>query len=164
MRYGLYICTICALAAFVLCGHFGLYSYRKAHYLKAEAEALTVRSRLMKRQVGELEHKVRILGRVDHFLDLAKDAQLTPDHWSIYDVHIQDAVTFHELSQIIEQCVHHQNVYFRPISFHAALGQKRQSPENSFNDVEPVPMDDDADEASPADVILALKGTFMVRQ
>jgi hypothetical protein len=163
MRFGIYIITICALALFLLCGHYGLYSYKKARHLKAEVETLTVRTRLMKRQVGELERKARILDRVNHFLDRAGEKQLTPDHWSSYDVHIQEAVAFRELAQIVEQCIHNQSVYYKPISFHAALGRKKQSSEGSFDDVEPVPMDADTDEELAADVILALKGTFMVR-
>lgn len=79
MRYGLYIFTICTMGAFLLCGHYGLHSYKKVHHLKADAEAVTVRTRLMKRQIGELERKARVLDRVHHFMDRAEAEQLTPD-------------------------------------------------------------------------------------
>jgi hypothetical protein len=166
MRYRIYIFTFCVLALFLFCGHYGLHSYIKARHLKAEAETLAVRTRLMKRQLGELQQKARILNRVSHFVDNTRKHKMTPENWVRYDVHIQDAMAFQELAQIVEQCIHNQNIYFKPISFHAAVNQQKQSGGDRFDGVEPVPVDADADteKDTKADVTLALQGTFMVRQ
>ena len=163
MRYGVYIIAFCAVTVFLVCGHLGLSSYQKARHLKAEVKSLTMRTRLMKWQVGELQRKTRILNRVNHFMERAEDEKLTPDKWSSYEVHIQDALAFRELAQIVEQCIHNQNVYFKPISFHAALSNEKRSEEGSFDTVEPVPVDADTNVETSADVTLALKGTFVVR-
>lgn len=163
MRFGIYIYTICAAVVFLFCGHYGLHSYFKSHQLKVEAENLAVRTRIIKRQASELEHKARILKRVGHFVKSANDKGLTPDNWSTYDVHIQETLAFQELVQIVEQCIHNNNLYFKPISFHVAVGQDKDSQQDAFGDIESVPVNADDQEGASADVALALKGTFMVR-
>lgn len=163
MRFGIYIYTICAVAAFLFSGNYGLNSYFKSRQLEVEAENLAVRTRMIKRQVSELEQKARILKRVGHFVKSAQDKGLTAENWSAYDVHIQEAMDYQELAQIVEQCIHNNDLYFKPISFHVAVGQNEESPKNAFDDVETVPVNADDQGDTSADVALALKGTFMVR-
>ena len=164
MRYGIYLWTFCALSAFLLSGHYGFKSYAKARQLKAASETMAVRARLMKRQVGELEQKARVLKRVNDFVGAAQDQRLTPEHWSMYDVEIHDALGYQELSRIVEQCIHNKDIYFRPISFHVTVDPRNQeSLTHKFEDIEPVPALADAQQGQSADVSLALKGTFLVR-
>ncbi len=165
MKYGLYLFTLCTLAAFLLCGHYGYSSYTTARQLQAASENIAVRARLIKRQVGELEQKARVLNRVSEFVGRAEDQHLTPEDWSTYDVEIHDALAFEELSQIIEQCGHNRDIYFRPISFHVTVGhQEKNELADKFDDIESVPTIPNADDSQPSDVSLALKGTFLVRQ
>jgi hypothetical protein len=164
MKYDLLIFTLCALCAFSLCGHYGVTSYAKARQIKSESETIAVRARLMRRQVGELEQKARALDRVNRFVGKAESQRLTPEHWSSYEVDIHDTLAFKELSRIIEQCAHNQDIYFRPISFHVTVDPNKEEvlPEK-FENVEPVPAVGDADQSRSSDVSLALKGTFWVR-
>jgi uncharacterized membrane protein len=164
MKYGLYIFTLIALFVFLLCGHYGIRLYAKARQLKSASETMAVRARLMRRQVGELEQKVRVVKRVNAFVGKAKDQRLTPEHWSSYDVDIHDTMAYQELSHIIEQCAHNKDIYFRPISFHLTVDpNKEEMPSEKFEDIEPVPAVEDADQSQASDVSLALKGTFWVR-
>lgn len=164
MKYRAYMITGLAVVAFLLGGQYGVTSYFNARHLKARAETMTVSTRLMKHQVGELEQKARILNRVQHFMDSAHSQRLTPDNWSAYDVQIQDVVAFQELAQIVEQCVHNKDLYYKPISFHVAVGQDKDASSELEGSMEPVPpLSADAVTDGPTDVSLALQGTFLVR-
>jgi hypothetical protein len=158
-----YILTACAVAAVLLCGHFGIHSYFKARQLKAQAESIAVRTRLMKHQIGEMEQKMRILQRVAHFVKQAQDLRLVPGQWAAYEVNIQDVLTFQALSRIVEQCVHSKDIYFKPVAFNVALNHGATNPSGDESVPQPVPMNADASEENASDVTLALQGTFMVR-
>ncbi len=165
MKYAIHMMSILAVVAFLFCGHYCVASYFKSRQLKAQAETIAVRTRLLKHQVGELEQKVRILNRVQHFVDSAQAHRLTPERWSVYDVQIQDALAYQEMARIVEQCTHNKDLYFKPISLHAAVGQANKldaSPEEA-GEMEPVPLAEDADSDGPEDVALALQGSFLVR-
>lgn len=162
MTYRSYIITACSLAAFLLCGHFGINAYFKAQQLKAQAETITVRTRLMKHQVGAMGQKMRVLQRVSQFVDQAKALRLEPSEWAAYDVHVQQAMSYQDLSQIVEQCVHNDHIYFKPLAFHVAVrSEDSLSSEPSEAKPELVPANDM--EASQSDLSLTLRGTFMVR-
>lgn len=163
MRYGIYLITICAVATFIISGHYGLNAYFKARQLKAQEENLTVRTRLMKRQVAELEQKMRVLKRVKHFVHSAKDLRLTPEHWSSYDVQIHDAIAYRELAQIVEQCIHNKDIYFWPTSLHVTVDPKQNASDEVSEDFEPVPVIADSQQGQSSDVALSLQGTFWVR-
>jgi hypothetical protein len=158
-----YLITGCAMTAFLLCGHYGINSYFKARQLRAQAETLAVRTRLMKHQVGEMEQKVRVLQRVEHFMAQAKAFGLAPEQWSAYAVNIQEGMTFQKLSQIIEQCVHNKEIFFAPQGFHLALNQGQRPISGDEQAAQPVPLTADTAPDTASDVTLALQGTFMVR-
>lgn len=164
MRYGTYIVTAGVLAALVFSGHYAFRSMVNASQLQSRADVLAVRTRTMRHQVGELEQKVRTLQRVNHFVQTADQQRLSPEHWSVYEVSIQDAVTFKELAQIVEQCSRNNDLYFKPIAFHVVLGQQPNAASAAEGGgAEPVVLDADAQDGKPSDVALALKGTFLVR-
>lgn len=159
----LYLISACVLVTLLLCGHFAVNAFFKAEQLKAQAENITVRTRLMKHQIGAMEQKVRVLRRVEHFLDRAKAMRLEPQGWAAYDVHIQDTMTYAQLSQVIEQCVHNKDIYFKPKSFHIAVNTGEPTDSKVVSGAEPVPLNADTLDSDPSDVSLALQGTFMVR-
>ena len=163
MKFGIYIVTGCALAALVLSGHFATRSYFNARQLKAQSDQLTARTLIIKHQAGELEQKMRVLQRVAHFVNRAHEQRLTPDSWSVYEVNIQESVTFSELAQIVEQCVQDKDVYYKPLAFHVALNQEQGPKPPSADGIEPIILDADGQGDKPSDVALALKGTFLVR-
>ena len=163
MKYRTHIIAGCALAAFVLSGHYAARSHLEARQLKAQLDTLTVRTRIMRHQAGEREQKLRILQRVKQFVGNAEEQHLSPNDWSTYAVNVQDAVTFRELAQIVEQCVHSENLYYRPIAFHVAMGQDNNSQPVQSEQIAPVVLDADSSDGKPSDVALALKGTFLVR-
>lgn len=158
-----YIITACSLAVFLLCSHFGINSYFKARQLKAQAETITVRTRLMKHQIGAMEQKMRVLQRASHFVDQAKALRLEPGEWAAYDVNVQKAMTYQKLSEIVEQCVHNDNIYFKPLTFHVAIRSGDTSPADEPSEAESVLLPANGMTEGSSDLSLALKGTFMVR-
>jgi hypothetical protein len=164
MKYGTYIVTACAVVALVWSGQYAARSCFSARQLKAQSDILAVRNRIMKHQAGELEQKMRVLQRVKHFVDRAVEQRLSPDSWSTYEVNIQDAITYRELAQIVEQCVHNTDLYFKPIAFHATLDEKDNKDPKLAEALEPVVLDTETLKDTPSDVALVLKGTFLVRQ
>jgi hypothetical protein len=164
MKHGIYIVTVAALAACILCGHFAADSYFTARRLKACSDNLAVRTGALKHQAGELEQKLRTLQRAEHFVREADSHGLNPDGWSAYEVNIRDAVTFEELARIVEQCIHNDKLFFKPVAFHVALDRSSGDDSGLAERIDPV-VPDEAEAASgrPHDAVLALKGTFLVR-
>jgi hypothetical protein len=148
---------------FVISSHFGAQSYFQARQLTAQVEYMTARTRLMKQQVGESEQKIRLIQRVNDFVDHARDLQLTPEGWARYDVNVVDALTFKELARMIEQCVHNKDLYYLPLSFHLAVGQAKNSSEAMEQEMKAIPLPADATNQQAADLALSLKGAFYVR-
>jgi hypothetical protein len=161
MKYSLFIITGIAAALFGAGLHMGADAYKDSRQLQAQAEGLTIRTRLMRHQLGELEQKVRVLDRVGGFVDQAASQRLTPQQWSVYEVNIQDALSFAELARIIEQCDHGEGLVFKPISFHVSVGGG-QAEGDAGGPSKPLKRADDADSA-PADATLELQGAFLVR-
>ena len=159
----LWLIMVCGiiLVAFVASVHFGAQAFFQARQLEAQVEDLTVRERIMKQQVGELAQKVRVVERVNSFVTHAEKLGLSPEQWEQYDVSIQDAVTFKELALMIDQCVHNKELYYKPLTFHIAVGQQKipDKPEAVAPDPTPAPGTD----KKPADLALSMKGAFLVR-
>ena len=162
MKHRLFLISLLSVGMFVASGHFFARAYFQNRQLAAQAEIMTVRTRLMRQQIGELEQKMRVIQRVNHFVEHAGQLKLTPEQWTRYDVNVEDALTFRELSRMIEQCVHNKDLYYKPLAFQVTLGGQERSPQ-----------DGEAGSAStsrrtsnqlPTELKLNLKGAFFVRQ
>ena len=165
MRNGqLFILTGLIAVLFAASSHFGVQAYFQARQLEDRVALMNARTRLMKQQMGELEQKLRIVQRVDDFVDHARDLQLTPNQWARYDVQVQDALSFRELSQMIEQCVHNKDFYYLPLSFHVATRKAKDAAAAAEPELKVNPTQADATDKPPADLVLSLKGAFFVRQ
>ncbi len=115
---------------------------------------------LLEQNKRELEKNRRILVRVKEFVDQAKVFGLEEGKWDYYDVNIEEQVYFHEARSILTQTANSRSCYFNPIS----LDIKKVE--------EPSPTSSQTVKASPGseseqekgDILLRLKGTFVVRQ
>lgn len=158
-----YLLTAIAVGAFLGCGHFGVQSFLIARQLQARAESMTVRTRLMKHQIGEMEQKLRVLQRVAHFVERAHELRLAPESWSTYEVNVQEAMTFEKLSHMIEQCRHGKDIIFKPTTFHVALHHGDGAAAGDSVAATPVPLDSNATKDDTSEVGLALQGAFVIR-
>jgi hypothetical protein len=160
----LFILTGLIAVLFAVSSHFGVEAYFQARQLEDRVAFMSAHTRLLKQQMGELEQKLRIVQRVDDFVGHARELQLTPDRWARYDVQVQDALSFRELSQMIEQCVHNKDFYYLPLSFHVATRKARDAAAAAAPELKVNPSSADATDKPPADLVLSLKGAFFVRQ
>jgi hypothetical protein len=161
MKYGVLVMTGCSVVFFVLASMFGAKAYFQARQLSIQVEMMTVRTHLIRQQIGELEKKARILQRVDDFVDHAQKMQLTPRQWTRYDVTVQEEATFRELANMIEQCAHNRDLYFKPISLQVSMGSIKDSSIEAAA-VQLSPAGDPTKKTS--DVAVVLKGAFWVKQ
>jgi hypothetical protein len=113
-----HITTVILAIAFVIVGYFFLKAY---DHFAASLEKVTIlekKANLLRLQKKEVERKNRILLTVGRFVDKAGTMGLEPKKWAIYDVNIQDTVSFLEMKKILEQCTNSRVAYYKPISLH----------------------------------------------
>lgn len=161
MKYRLYIITVCATLLALSGARSGIQAFFHARQMQTKVDVLAVRTRSLRRQVGELEQKVRVLNRVGQFIAQASSRGLSADQWSAYAVHIDDQVSFQSLDRIVDQCTHSNGFYFKPESFHVAVGQPADAGGRTIRHAGP--SGDGGGSGEPADVVLGLQGTFLVR-
>ena len=103
-------------AFFLIAAYFFLTAYNRYAIRQEKKEVLTVRVRILKQQKRETERKKRIISRVNDFINRARSLGLEKNRWSVYDINIDEPVTFFEMEQILEQCENSSVYYFKPIS------------------------------------------------
>ena len=164
-KFFLIFTMVCFVALIFAAGsHFGFRAYFRARSLAVQVDNLTVRTRLMKQQAGELAQKLRLIQRVNGFVAHARDMHLAPEEWARYDVNVQDSLSFRELARMIDQCAHDNDFYFVPLAFHVATGKAKDASDFAGEKLKAAPASGDADSKTAADLALSLKGTFFVRQ
>lgn len=161
MKYKLYAITVCVTLLALFGARFGIKAYFHARQMRTQVEVLAVRTRSMRHQVGELEQKLRVMRRVNHFLEQAASRGLSADQWSTYAVSIDDQVSFQWLDRIVGQCTHSSGLYFKPDFFHVAVGQPTDGDGRPGQHAGSV--GNGGGSGEPADVVLGLQGTFWVR-
>jgi len=92
--------------------------------------------------------------KINNFLHNAKSLGLEQNKWAVYNVDIEDAVTFSQMKTILKQCSNSNSHYFRPVSFHIkslkATGNYEKVPGKTF-------------ENESGDILMTLKGAFVVK-
>ncbi len=116
---------------------------------------------MARQQQSETKHKKQIFLQVKTFLEQAKSLKLEKENWSVYDINITGPVTFLELSQILNQCTNTTSFYFKPITFHVKSAEK---PEKDINKKIPPSKQTDSSETKTGDILLTLRGAFIVRE
>lgn len=113
-----HIITMLLAIAFVIVGHFFLRAYDHFAASLERVNILEKKADLFRLQKKEVDRKNRILLKVGRFIDKAGAMGLEPKKWSLYDVNIQDTVSFPEMETILEQCTNSRSAYYKPISLH----------------------------------------------
>lgn len=132
-------------------------TYNRYFINRKKAEVLTVQARLQKQQKNEAELKKNDIFRANNFIDRARSLGLEENRWAVYDINIEEPVTFSEMEQILNQCDNSSGYYFKPIIFYAKtvqeLDKEKMKKAISVN----------AKETKQRDMLLTLKGIFYVR-
>lgn len=155
-----YILTAILALVFLAVAFSGIKTFRSYSVQKQKANTLAIKLRLYKQELKEKERKLRILSRVNAFVDRAEKLGLTEDRWSIYNVNISEPVTFDGMEQILNACSHSRKYFFKPAMFHVQKAEtdratREQKPSTSTSA--------DSMDTVEADLFLSLKGAFVVR-
>ncbi len=142
-------------------GRFFLTGYKRYVVNQDKKAVLTCRANLLNQQQSDRKQKMHNILRVNRFVNNAKLLGLEKRRWAVYNVDIQDAVTFTEMKKVLMQCSNATFRYFRPVSFHikslkathnnAGIGNKYETSGMTF-------------ENKTGDILMTLKGAFIVRE
>ena len=142
---------------FFIAAHFFLTTYNRYFINRKKAEVLTLQARLLKQQKNEAEHKKHGIFRANNFIDRANSLGLEENRWAVYDINIEEPVTFSEMEQILNQCANSSAYYFKPIIFYAKTVQELDKEKMKKA------ISVKAQETKQRDMLLTLKGVFYVR-
>ena len=142
-------------------GRFFLTGYKRYVVNQDKKSVLTRRANLLNQQQSDRKQKMHNILRVSRFVNNAKLLGLEKRRWAVYNVDIQDAVTFTEMKKNLMQCSNSASRYFRPVSFHikslkanhnnTGIGNKNETSEMLFKN-------------KTGDILMTLKGAFVVRE
>lgn len=146
---------------FLIAAHFFLKAYNA--YILNE-EKITVLNRQVQslfEQQRELERKERIMVRVNRFINRARSFGLEKDKWAFYDVNIQEPVSFQEAETILQQTTNSSTYYFKPVTLHVTT---KIEPDKKTTQKKPSSNSADSPETKERDILLTLRGGFLVKQ
>ncbi len=108
-----------------------------------------------------MERKERILERINNFVDKARSLGLERERWAFYDVNIQEPITFPEVEKILAQTANSSSYYFKPLTLHVKTKIKS---DNGAKQKKPPSTSADSPETKEGDILLTLRGAFVVKQ
>ncbi len=140
--------ALCAAAY----GFLGAYALKDGK--QAQLSARQAQLRMLKRQHEEMVRKAALLGRAAQFTARARELNLQPDAWTLYDVNVQSPLDFEAAQEIVFLCGDSSLAYFWPISLEIRK-QNADAPQAGATQKKA---------ASPTDVQLSVKGRFAARR
>ena len=149
-------CIMTGLLAvlFLVTGRYFLSAYRSYVAHKEEKAVLVQKVRWLSQLQSEREQKLHSIMKINNFINNAKALGLEQNKWAVYNVDIQDTVTFAEMKTILKQCSNADSHYFSPVSFHIkslqATGDRDKTSGRTF-------------ENEAGDILMTLKGAFVVK-
>jgi len=146
---------------FFIAAHFFLTAYNKYILSQEKIKVLNRQVQLLIKQQRELERKERIMVRVNRFINRARSLGLEKDRWAYYDVNIQEPVSFQEAEKILTQTANSSSYYFKPVTLHVKtkIESDKKSKQNK-----PPSTSADSPETKEGDILLTLRGGFLVKQ
>ncbi|MDJ0782317.1 MAG: hypothetical protein QNJ22_10110 [Desulfosarcinaceae bacterium] len=155
-----------SLLALLLLGgaaHFYLNAAHDHRTQRDQLERIQFRQAFVRRQIAELQHKVKVIEQVNRFANGAENLGLLPSNWTRYEVNLEAPLRFPALIEILRQCTSTPYYYFQPdhMKIHLA-GQHIAAEGADAADGSAAEAGQDSDTAG--DLFLKLKGTFLARQ
>ena len=153
--------TVVLSILFTIAAAFTISAYRELDGNREKLETLKVRLRVMAHQRKDVEKTQVQIARLKGFMQKAADMGLEQHKWASYDVNIQEPVTFAQMARILNQCVNTPDYYFKPVSLQV---KTKVNPDQTHLKGTSLPAGDDIFDSGKGDVLLTLKGAFVVRQ
>lgn len=138
----------------LLAGRYFLTGYKVYVAHREQKSALIRQVKWLSQLQSERKQNLHGILRINNFVNNAKLMGLEEHKWAVYNVDIQDTVTFAEMKTILKQCSNGDSHYFKPASFHIkslkAIGDTDKTSERIF-------------ENKTGDILMTLKGAFVVK-
>jgi len=131
-------------------GYFSLNAYSRYDSLSVHQAYLTREHRQRLHKKEEIVAKNQILSQVQTFLDQAKSLGLEKEKWAVYEVNVQDTVSFAAAEKVLSQCANSTFAYYVPASLEIKTIDRLKT--------------DPAAAQKKGDLILTLRGRFVARQ
>jgi len=145
----------------VISAHFFLTAYNRYILNQEKLKVLTRQVRLLKQQQREVERKESIMVRVNNFINRARSLGLEKERWAFYDVNIEEPVSFPDAENILTQTANSSSYYFKPMTFHV---KTEIESETKAKQKRPPSTSADSPETKKGDILLTLRGAFVVKQ
>ena len=136
--------------SFFWAGYYALNAYSRYDSLRERRAHLARQQRLLLQKNEEIIRKNQILSQVQEFLDRAKSLGLEKEKWAVYEVNVEDAMSFADAQQVLSQCEYSTFAYYVP-----ALLEIKTT--NSLKT-------DSTGARKKGDLFIALRGRFVARQ
>jgi len=146
---------------FLTSAYFFLTSYNTYILNQEKFKVLTGQVHLLRQQQREMERKERIMVKVNNFINRARSLGLEKNKWACYDVNIEEPITFPEVAKILNQTVNSSSYYFKPVTLHVKT--KMESDKKATQN-KPPSTSADSPETKKGDILLTLRGSFVVKQ
>jgi len=148
------IMTGLLVVSLLTAGRYFLNSYQEYVVHKDKKAVLVSNIRWLSQLQSERKQKLHSIMRINNFVNNAKLLGLEQNRWDVYNVDIENAVSFSQMKTILKQCSNSNFHYFRPVSFHIkslkATGNYEKVPGKIF-------------ENETGDILMTLKGAFVVK-
>ncbi|RLB34803.1 MAG: hypothetical protein DRH12_17140 [Deltaproteobacteria bacterium] len=157
----LVLCVILVFGSIALSKSYGKWNQLKKTMIAARRDQAWLES--IKKEIVRAQ---RLVNRVNKFAEEAKVLGLTPEAWKIYDVDIQEKVSFPQLVEILQQTTTGLNYYFEPFNLYLTKSEpdkegKAKAPDAALEEQQ---SPQHGGEVTEGDMYLRLKGNFIVRR
>jgi len=156
-----YLISGLLIILFIVSAYFFLNTYHRYVLNQERLRVANREARLVKQYQQEMKRKERILAQVNTFVTRAKASGIEKNRWAYYNVNIQEAVSFPEISGILTQTVNTSSYYFKPVAFYA---KRAPQPQIAGPAKKPSSTSAASPETKKEDILLTLRGAFVVRQ
>lgn len=160
MKRQIAVSTVLAVFLFVASYFFvSVYNEHRQIYKKLQTEKVELQ--LLRKQKQDMEHKQKIVMRINTFVDDASAVGLNGDRWTYYAVKIDEPLTFQATERILMQTANTPSYFFKPevISLTTDLASYSKAIQKD------TPKQAAAQPAiTSGDIVVQLKGAFLVKK
>ena len=160
---------------FLVSGHFFMTAYADYKINSQKLELLSARERSVKQQIKGFERKKKRVEKVNRFVHLADRKGLTINQWDKFFVSLEnEPFSFLNLQTTLDQTVSGSQYFFKPESLAMRRGYIKTDSETQPDQTTPDetreaiaginPRGQSGEVKKPSDVIISMKGHFLVQK
>ena len=151
---------------FMVSCYFFLNAYTGFRTTRDNLNVLRGQEQFYKNRIAELNKKNKIIDTAETFVRQVENMGLTKDRWDSFSVNLSnEPSTFFQCQKIIEQTANSKYYYFKPEFLHIKIPPDKNE-KDTVSSLISAPTSETADamEGLDSDVIVTLKGFFLIRK